>query len=68
MNCPSDRISQIVSVEDTRLVHLSGQVAWDGDGRPVGPDDHGAQAAQIVRNLDTVLAAELPQVLQWNPL
>ncbi|MFC9185124.1 Rid family hydrolase [Streptomyces globisporus] len=38
-------------------MHLSGQVSWDERGRPVGPGDHGAQAAQIVRNLDAALAA-----------
>ncbi|MEU1906053.1 Rid family hydrolase [Streptomyces hygroscopicus] len=54
---PSDQISQVVTVEGTRLVHLSGQVAWDAQGRPVGLGDHEAQAAQIARNLDAALAA-----------
>ncbi|MEU6482189.1 Rid family hydrolase [Streptomyces sp. NPDC047017] len=54
---PSDQISQVVTVDGARLVHLSGQVAWDAQGRPVGIGDHGAQAAQIARNLDAALAA-----------
>lgn len=54
---PSDRISQVVTVDGTRLAHLSGQVAWDARGRPVGLGDHEAQAAQIARNLDAALAA-----------
>lgn len=54
---PAPLISQVVVTEGVRLAHLSGQVAWDADGRPVGPGDHAAQAAQIARNLDTALAA-----------
>ncbi|MCS0603901.1 Rid family hydrolase [Streptomyces sp. LP11] len=54
---PSDQISQIVTVDGTRLAHLSGQVAWDAQGQPVGLGDHEAQAAQIARNLDAALAA-----------
>ncbi|WP_243274242.1 Rid family hydrolase [Streptomyces albus subsp. chlorinus] len=54
---PTDQISQVVTIDGTRLVHLSGQVAWDTRGRPVGLGDHEAQAAQIARNLDAALAA-----------
>ncbi|MFF0693379.1 Rid family hydrolase [Streptomyces tendae] len=54
---PSDQITQVVTVDGRRLVHLSGQVAWDERGRPVGLGDHGAQAAQIARNLDAAPAA-----------
>ncbi|MEU4969364.1 RidA family protein [Streptomyces smyrnaeus] len=54
---PSDQITQVVTVDRTRLAHLSGQVAWDAEGRPVGPGDHEAQAAQIARNLDAALTA-----------
>ncbi|MFC8879750.1 RidA family protein [Streptomyces ardesiacus] len=54
---PSDQITQVVTVDGRRLVHVSGQVAWDERGRPVGLGDHGAQAAQIARNLDAALAA-----------
>ncbi len=54
---PSDQISPVVTVDGRRLAHLSGQVSWDERGRPVGLGDHGAQAAQIARNLDAALAA-----------
>ncbi|MBO8188913.1 RidA family protein [Streptomyces spirodelae] len=54
---PSDQITQIVTVGGTGLAYLSGQVAWDAEGRPVGAGDHEAQAAQIARNLDASLAA-----------
>ncbi|MFI1784565.1 RidA family protein [Streptomyces rubiginosohelvolus] len=40
-----------------RLAPLSGQVAWDTQGRPVGLGDHEAQAVQIALNLNAVLAA-----------
>ncbi|MEU4893380.1 RidA family protein [Streptomyces sp. NPDC044780] len=54
---PTDAIAQVVTVEGVRLVHLSGQVAWDAEGQPVGLGDHAAQAAQIARNLDAALAS-----------
>ncbi|MEE4598597.1 Rid family hydrolase [Streptomyces sp. DSM 41524] len=54
---PSDAITQMVTVEGVRLVQLSGQVASDTEGRPVGLGDHAAQAAQIARNLDAALAS-----------
>ncbi|GEB53359.1 RidA family protein [Streptomyces cacaoi] len=57
VHSPTGMISQVVVTEGERLVHLSGQVAWDTAGRPVGPGDHGAQSAQIVRNIGAALAA-----------
>ncbi|OKH99807.1 endoribonuclease [Streptomyces sp. CB02923] len=54
---PAPSISQVVVTDGVRLAHLSGQVAWDAEGRPVGSGDHAAQAAQIARNIDAVLAA-----------
>ncbi|ROO86083.1 enamine deaminase RidA (YjgF/YER057c/UK114 family) [Actinocorallia herbida] len=50
-------ISQVVTVTDRKLVHLSGQVAWDERGALVAPGDHVGQAARIARNVDTALAA-----------
>jgi enamine deaminase RidA (YjgF/YER057c/UK114 family) len=49
-------ISQLVVTTGRRLVHLSGQVAWDSHGHPTG-GDHAAQAAAIARNITTALAA-----------
>ncbi|MEU6059283.1 RidA family protein [Streptomyces sp. NPDC047097] len=56
VHSPSDQISQVVTVDGTRLAYVSGQVAWDEQGSPVGLGDHGAQAARIARNLDAALA------------
>lgn len=40
-----------------RLIHISGQVALDADGRLVGRDDLAAQTAQVFRNLSAALDA-----------
>jgi reactive intermediate/imine deaminase len=45
-----------VATASGRLVAVSGQVAWDADGRVVG-DDIESQARQVFRNLQTALAA-----------
>nr|WP_221380701.1 RidA family protein [Actinoplanes polyasparticus] len=50
-------LSHAVVVPDAGLVYLSGQVAWNEAGELVGANDHGQQAEQIVRNIDTALAA-----------
>jgi len=39
------------------LLHVSGIVAVDGDGRLVGGDDVGAQTRQVFANMRAVLAA-----------
>lgn len=57
VHSPSGMISQVVTTDGERLVHLSGQVASDAEGTPVGPGDHAAQATQIVRNIEAALAA-----------
>ena len=41
----------------TRTVYLSGQVARDGEGNPVGPGDLAAQVEQAYSNVATALAA-----------
>ncbi len=41
--------------ESGRLLYISGQVAWDGDGNIVGKDDIRAQAHQVFHNLRQVL-------------
>ena len=41
--------------ESGRLVHVSGQVAWDADGNTVGPGDIRTQARQVFQNLRQVL-------------
>ncbi|WP_431923112.1 RidA family protein [Amycolatopsis tucumanensis] len=52
-----EMFSLSVAVPASRLVFLSGQVAWNAEGELVGEGDHGAQAEQIVRNIDIALAA-----------
>lgn len=44
------------AVDPGRLVFVAGQVAIDGEGRVIGADDLGAQAAQVFRNLTAILA------------
>ena len=39
------------------VLHLAGQVAWDKDGKLVGPGDLAAQPRQALANIRTVLAA-----------
>ena len=52
-----DLVTQVGVVDsDDALIFLSGQVAWGDDGSLVGPGDHGAQVAQIVRRVDAILA------------
>ena len=41
----------------SRTVYLSGQVARDGEGNPVGPGDLAAQVEQAYANVATALAA-----------
>lgn len=43
-------------IDPGRLVFVAGQVAMDAEGRIVGEGDVRAQAAQVYRNLDAVLA------------
>ncbi|GAA2876974.1 RidA family protein [Streptosporangium fragile] len=50
-------ITQVVTAEPHRIAYVSGQVAWDENGEPVGRGDHAAQIAQIARNLDACLAS-----------
>jgi enamine deaminase RidA (YjgF/YER057c/UK114 family) len=44
-------------MEGGRLLHISGQVAWDASGNIVGKGDVGAQARQTFQNLRGVLQA-----------
>lgn len=39
------------------VLHLAGQVAWDKDGKLVGPGDLAAQTRQALANIRAVLAA-----------
>jgi enamine deaminase RidA (YjgF/YER057c/UK114 family) len=48
--------SHAVEQNGGRTLHLSGQVAWDGEGRLVGAGDLVAQTRQALANLKVVLA------------
>ncbi|WP_213005061.1 RidA family protein, partial [Paractinoplanes toevensis] len=50
-----DVISQGVTAGG--MLYLSGQVAWDTDGRLIGAGDHAAQAAKIAENITELLTA-----------
>ncbi|MFC8006831.1 RidA family protein [Streptomyces olivaceus] len=52
-----DLISQVSVPSGRDFAFLSGQVAWDEEGRVVGKGDHVAQATQIARRIDRVLGA-----------
>ncbi|MBP6621231.1 MAG: RidA family protein [Alcaligenes sp.] len=47
--------SHAVVQDNSRTVHLAGQVAWDGQGQLVGKGDRIAQTRQALQNLKTVL-------------
>jgi enamine deaminase RidA (YjgF/YER057c/UK114 family) len=53
----SPAYTQVVAARGERIVHVSGQVAVDADGRPVGVGDLGQQTEQVMDNLQTALAA-----------
>jgi 2-iminobutanoate/2-iminopropanoate deaminase len=39
------------------VLHVAGQVAWDEDGRIVGPGDVAAQTRQVLTNIKSILAS-----------
>jgi 2-iminobutanoate/2-iminopropanoate deaminase len=47
----------VVSVEGSRMIYVSGQLAWDETGAMVGHDDMAAQFLQIKRNIEVALGA-----------
>lgn len=53
----SEVYAQLSIASGSRLVHLSGQVARDADGGPVGQGDLAAQTAQAFRNVGAALHA-----------
>src|SRR5690606_36927033 len=55
---PSNGYSHLVVAPPGRLVAISGQVALDARGNPVGAGDFHAQCVQVFENLKRALAAE----------
>ena len=55
---PTKFYSHAVSTSGSgKLVHVSGQVSWDADGRVVGAGDMRAQSEQVFKNVTDVLRA-----------
>ncbi len=52
-----DIYRQVAVASGSRTVYLSGQVARDADGEPVGVGDLAAQVEQAVRNVNTAVTA-----------
>lgn len=53
----SPRYSHVAEVTRGRLILISGQVAQDANGNPVGAGDMAAQTRQVFENLKVALAA-----------
>ena len=49
--------THVVEVSGGKTVYVSGQIAFDKDGKLVGEGDMKAQAAQVFKNLQAALAA-----------
>jgi len=49
--------THVVEPTAGRTVYISGQIAFDKDGKVVGPGDFRAQTVQVFENLKTALAA-----------
>ena len=52
-----DVYRQVAVATGTRTAYLSGQVARDADGSPVGDGDLAAQVEQALRNINTAVEA-----------
>ena len=70
-NLPKNRaFTQVVSVSGAvKTIYVGGQDAVDEQGNIVGKGDIGAQAQQVLANLQTALAAagaELEHIVKWN--
>jgi enamine deaminase RidA (YjgF/YER057c/UK114 family) len=48
---PAAGYSHVAEIDDGKLIYISGQVAIDRAGNPVGKDDFRAQATQVFENL-----------------
>jgi enamine deaminase RidA (YjgF/YER057c/UK114 family) len=49
--------TQLVTVQDAKLLFLAGQVAWDEQGNVVGAGDFQAQTVQVFENIKRALAS-----------
>lgn len=59
----------VVVTGDVKTVHVGGQNAVDASGKIVGKGDIKAQSEQVLKNIETALAAggaKLEHVIKWN--
>ena len=49
--------SQVATARGGKTIHISGQVAWNAEGKVVGPGDLTVQTVQVFENLKVALAA-----------
>ena len=49
--------SQVATARGGKTIHISGQVAWNAQGKVVGAGDLNAQTVQVFENLKVALAA-----------
>jgi len=66
---PAATYSHVAEVNDGKLVFISGQVAIDSSGNPVGKDDFAAQVKQIFENLKAAVEAtggEFQNIVKLN--
>ncbi len=53
----SPDFTQVVTATGSKIIHISGQVAWDNDEGLIGEGDFAAQAQRAYENLATCIAA-----------
>ncbi len=49
--------SQVATARGGKTIHISGQVAWNAEGKVVAPGDLKGQTVQVFENLKVALAA-----------
>lgn len=49
--------SQVTTARGGKTIHISGQVAWNAEGKVVAPGDLKGQTVQVFENLKVALAA-----------
>ena len=54
---PANGYTHVVEAKGGRTIYISGQIAFDRDGKLVGDGDFAAQAQQVFENLSAALAA-----------
>ena len=63
---PAMGYTHIVEVQPGRVAYISGQVAYDKEGKLVGEGDIVAQARQVMENLKAHLGVDFSSVIKLN--